>query len=207
MSYRGRLFVFEGMDSVGKTTLSQALAKSLNDQGEPADWFAFPGRKDNSLGALVLWHPHHNPVAYKLAAITPLANQVLHIAAHLDAIENVILPSLNGGRTVVLDRFWWSTIIYGPRDARSSSALLKFIEAEKDIWSGITPTALFLIKRERPLDIKLWNSRWDEMQQDYISLASNNSSNFPVCLFENRQTISESLSHIVSRIDGLSQST
>jgi dTMP kinase len=205
-SVKGRLFVFEGMDAVGKTSLSQALTQYLNENGESADWFAFPGRRANSLGALV-YDIHHNRAAYRLTTIAPLANQILHIAAHVDAIENFILPSLNAGRTVVLDRFWWSTLIYGPKDLPSRSVLAKIVKAEKDVWLGVVPATVFLIKRSKPLEMDLWNTDWEEMQRDYISLASSQSEGLKVSVIENQQTMSDSLDKIISWIKELPKSS
>ena len=49
MSKRGKLFVLEGPDGVGKSTLAYTLTEHLNARGIPCDHFAFPGREAGTL--------------------------------------------------------------------------------------------------------------------------------------------------------------
>ena len=108
MSKRGKLFVLEGPDGVGKSTLAHTLTEYLNAKGIPCDYFAFPGREAGTLGRHI-YDFHHNPIQFGVKLVNPASVQVLHIAAHLDTIERNILPTLEKGRSIVLDRFWWST--------------------------------------------------------------------------------------------------
>src|SRR5207249_4525469 len=108
----GKLIVFEGPDGSGKTTLSRLFADRARELGVPCDWFAFPGREGGTLGKHV-YEIHHNLQTVGVKAINPASLQLLHIAAHIDALEGRILPALKQGRHIVLDRFWWSTLVYG----------------------------------------------------------------------------------------------
>jgi thymidylate kinase len=38
--------------------------------------------------------------------IISASNQLLHIASHIDTIEQVIIPHIKANKNVVLDRFW-----------------------------------------------------------------------------------------------------
>src|SRR5688572_21439337 len=118
----GKLFVFEGPDGSGKTTLSMAFAKYLRNKGTDCEHFAFPGREAGTLGKLV-HELHHNSALVGVDSLTPSSLQLLHIAAHVDAIESRIVPLLKNGRSIVLDRFWWSTWVYGKINRVSNNSL------------------------------------------------------------------------------------
>ena len=108
----GQLLIFEGPDGTGKTTLSLRLVDWLTSQGHHARYISFPGSIEGSLGELV-YNLHHSRERYGLHQITPAAKQLLHVAAHIDALQTTIIPALESGEIVVMDRFWWSTVAYG----------------------------------------------------------------------------------------------
>src|SRR5688572_29956791 len=108
----GKLVVIEGPDGVGKTAIANELSLRLNHSGQPCKVIAFPGNEPGTLGKLI-YGIHHDPTQFGVEQVTPTAVQVLHVAAHLDAIERSILPILRSGQYVLLDRFWWSTWVYG----------------------------------------------------------------------------------------------
>ncbi len=112
---RGCLIVFEGPDGVGKTTLAKALVKELIRRGTRCDYFSFPGRDPGTLGRLV-YEVHHDPGKFGIHHIDPTSLQVLHIAAHLDAIRGRLLPALEEGA-----RLSW-TASGGPRSCTVSWA-------------------------------------------------------------------------------------
>ena len=133
MKEKGRLYVFEGLDGSGKTTLAHALADCLNSAGFECDYFAFPGREDGTLGKLV-YELHHNSTELGIKSIKSTSLQLLHIAAHIDAIESRILPVLNKGRYVILDRFWWSTWVHGVVGGVNQRLLQVMINLECVHW-------------------------------------------------------------------------
>src|SRR3972149_5768417 len=101
MAKFGKLFVFEGVDGSGKTTLSRAFAKHATTIGFECEWFSFPGCENGTLGKQV-YDIHHDRLGVRSATINPTSLQLLHIAAHIDAMNRRILPALKQGRLVVL---------------------------------------------------------------------------------------------------------
>ena len=108
----GRLFVFEGADGVGKSTVVEKVAEKLRKSGTDVLVLSFPGREPETLGNLV-YAIHHDTTSQGIHEVSPASLQILHIAAHVDCLERRILPALIRGKTVILDRYWWSTVAYG----------------------------------------------------------------------------------------------
>lgn len=170
MSRRGELIVLEGPDGVGKSTLAAALASGLSAAGFPCRVIAFPGREPTTLGSLV-YQLHHDPIALGICAMAPAALQTMHVAAHLDAIERVIQPVLNSGESVVLDRFWWSTWVYGLTSGLPAEWLHSLIEIERRAWNASLPMVAFLIDRPKSQRTTEDTPAWQALATAYRELA------------------------------------
>lgn len=162
---KGKLFIFEGPDGVGKTTLSRLATGLLNAAGQPTEWLSFPGREPGTLGHLI-YQVHHEPQKMGINHLTDAAKQALHIAAHLDAIESTIRPLLTAGTHVVLDRFWWSTWVYGLTSGLNEELLRALIAVEKVCWGATLPNLLLLVEAKRPRD------RADEKMPHFRALSA-----------------------------------
>ena len=198
----GQLFVFEGPDGVGKTELSEQFTALLNEKGIRAQRLSFPSREDATLGKLV-YDLHHDPQSHGVAHIKPLSMQLMHIAAHLDAIESIILPALRAGISIVLDRFWWSTKVYGLASGISSNALSQMIQIEIAAWEGFLPATIFLIRRKEPLRPESRRT-WERWRDLYADLALDEKL-APVVIVDNDRSVQEAISLLVPAIDGSSQ--
>jgi dTMP kinase len=184
--------VFEGPDGVGKTALSVALVDELTRQGTWCEHLSFPGKDLGTLGRLV-YEVHHNPEKFGIRDMNPASKQVLHIAAHLDAIEKRILPALEEGRTVVLDRFWWSTFVYGIVDGVDRATLDAMIALELKSWADAKPEVAFLVTRQSPFRVEGPDERWRELRAAYDSLGREQASHYPVETVRNEGSIYEAL--------------
>ena len=170
---RGRLIVFEGVDAAGKTTLCKELCSSLNRECRIVRHCHFPGTRQGTLGELVYRIHHSHSSEFGVPNIDPCSLQLLHIAAHVDAIESEIKPALRDGEWVVLDRFWWSTYVYGLDDGVRESQLQLMIDVEKSAWGSILPDVLFLVDSATPLrDDEIDSCAWQRKRQAYDRLAA-----------------------------------
>lgn len=170
MRQRGKLYVFEGPDGVGKTELSTRFAGALNEKGITAVRLAFPGSEKGTIGKLV-YDLHHTPQSMGVNKISSASMQIMHVAAHMDAIESKILPALRSGTAVILDRFWWSTKVYGLASGSDRKLLERMIDVELAAWGKVSPTCVFLIRREKPLrpEPALQWRKWCELyEQVYV---------------------------------------
>jgi thymidylate kinase len=187
----GSLIVFEGPDGAGKSSIASRFTEYLNQSGSPARLFSFPGKAEGTLG----WHVyqlHHNPRQFGIESLTPESLQTLHIAAHLDTIDQVLKPSLLSGTSIVLDRYWWSTWVYGREAGAVPETLDAVIKAEQLHWGSTQPSLLFLIARSDSLRSEESGPVWSRRLQLYRDLAAKPHS-FPIKEIMNNATETDSL--------------
>ena len=101
----GRFFVLDGPDGAGKTTQAARLAAFLQDRGATVSVLREPGATPagEAIRDLLL-DPETD--------IGSLSEMLLYQAARAQIIEAVVGPALEDGKTVVLDRFGYSTVAY-----------------------------------------------------------------------------------------------
>ena len=196
MHTRGKLYVFEGADGVGKSELSRLFVSQLRAAGVMCEHLAFPGHDDGTLGKHV-YELHHHPQRHGVASVSPASLQLLHVAAHVDAIESRILPTLRSGRTVVLDRFWWSTKVYGLASGVPRRTLDTMIDIELAAWGRVKPTVLYLVRRQAPLRPEP-SDHWLRCRELYDALAVKEARRYPVHCIENDGAIEVAFQHLMS---------
>ena len=194
---RGALYVFEGPDGVGKSELAERLAQVLSASSVDCELLAFPGREPGTLGSLV-YSLHHAPDRLGVQGLSATALQAMHIAAHIDAIEARILPAIKAGKSIILDRYWWSTKVYGLVGGANAEVIEQLIRAEMLSWGAVKPSVLFLIRRMQPLrdePMREWR-RWSSAYKD---LAAAERDSYPIRTIDNNGAIEEAL-HAILRI-------
>lgn len=193
--------MFEGPDGVGKSELSRRCVQHLQDQGHCCELLAFPGQEDGTLGKLV-YDIHHGPARHGVSGMSPTSLQILHIAAHVDAIDRRILPALQAGNIVVLDRFWWSTWVYGTVAGAQPPVLQAMLQLELAAWGQVRPDIVLLIRRKKPLRPEP-PKQWQAWLAEYGNLATSESSKYPVTEVANESTIQAALDKIIGVVGGL----
>ena len=201
MKQIGNLIVFEGPDGVGKSFLADRTLDHLRQQGKKCQLYSFPGKEEHSLGKLI-YQLHHEPQKYDVLTMTPISMQALHIAAHIELIESRILPALSNGIDIVLDRYWWSTIVYGLVSGVPEPQIECLINTELFFWGITHPSILFLVSRNiplRPEPAQLW-PRW---VAEYSRLAERESRHYRVEENVNDGAPEEALARVIREVDSI----
>ncbi len=102
---RGRLITIEGIDGAGKTTLATGLQRSLAERGIEVELLREPGgvRAAERVRELV-----KDPSL----TVGARAEALLYAAARAQLVEEALLPALERGRWILLDRFVDSSLAY-----------------------------------------------------------------------------------------------
>ena len=138
-------FVFDGVDGAGKSTQLERFVQWLRDQGRDVVTCKDPGSTE--LGERirsVLLGDHEIPISMR-------AEMMLFTTARTQLIEQIVKPALESGKTVVLDRYIFSTVVYQGHAGNLTP---------DDIWTvnriathGTMPDVTFIL--DVPVDIAM----------------------------------------------------
>jgi dTMP kinase len=103
---RGKLITFEGVEGAGKTTQLERAAAHLSENGVAVATAREPG------GTAVGEQVREILLSRENAAMTPLAELYLYLAARAQLVAEVVAPALAAGTFVLLDRYVHSTLAY-----------------------------------------------------------------------------------------------
>lgn len=163
---RGTLYLFEGMDGVGKATHSKQFVKDLEARGLHAMRWDFPNY-ETTTGKAILLH-----LKNKWSAREEYKSMFAPTSLGLDATDNIdalvfqalmtvnryevakeLDTLLNRGVNVVLDRYWPSGYAYGKADGLSEDWLLavhsSLPRVDKAVLLDITPEESIRRRPER----------------------------------------------------------
>jgi len=106
MTARGRFITFEGPEGSGKSTQLRLLGERLRKAGQDVLETQEPG------GTPIGIQIRHVLLDAKNRELCPTAELLLMFASRAQNVDQLILPALSAGRTVLSDRFTDSTLVY-----------------------------------------------------------------------------------------------
>ncbi len=139
MPEKGLLITFEGIDGSGKTTQAKRLAASLGSDR-----------------AFLTKEPGGTPVGQILRSILldpalvldPQAELYLFLADRAQHVKTCVLPQLETGKTVIVDRFIDATVAYQGYGLNHPAGLIKTIHHH--ILGHLLPDKTFLFDLDPP---------------------------------------------------------
>ncbi len=105
MTKRGRLITIEGIDGAGKTTLASGLLDALAERAVQAELLREPG-------GVELSERLRETVKDPGLTVGARAEALIYAAARAQLVEQAVVPRLERGTWVVLDRFVDSSLAY-----------------------------------------------------------------------------------------------
>jgi dTMP kinase len=157
----GRLITIEGLDGAGKSTLAKALAREIADRGQRVELLREPGGVDVSERIRAL-------VKDPALAVAPRAEALLYAAARAQLVQERLIPLLEQGVLVLLDRFVDSSLTYQGAGRQLGVAEIRAIN--QFATGGLVPDRTLLLV----IDPAAGRTRQDEraLEPDRLELES-----------------------------------
>jgi len=149
VSERGKLIVFEGGDGSGKTTQALRFVAYLQSS-ERTDPLHIREPGSTPLGENVrelLIAPPEAPQD----EITPETEMLLYMSCRAQLFKTVIAPGLSQGKTVVLERSFYSTYAYQGKGLGLDAALI--LQLGQWVSLGVEPSRVILL--DLPVQVSL----------------------------------------------------
>ncbi|MDI6605302.1 MAG: dTMP kinase [Thermoanaerobacteraceae bacterium] len=161
--YKGKLITFEGIDGCGKTTQINLLKEYLLIKGYNAMILREPG--GTSIGEEI-----RKILLYNKNYIYPVTEALLYAASRAQLLAEIIIPALDEGKIIIMDRFVDSSLVY--QGYARGLGIKKIMEINRIATYGIKPdlTIFFDITPENALTrrkTRKQNDRFEEENMEF----------------------------------------
>ncbi len=158
---KGRLITFEGIDGSGKSTQAALLADALRSRGISVLFLREPGgtKVGERIRDVLLDRSH--------TEMTPLAELFLYLAARAQITGEVILPALERGDVVVMDRYIDSSVAYQGGARGLGIDLIRGLNSVAA--SGLVPDRTYLVDCDPVLALSRSSSIPDRLESEGIA--------------------------------------
>jgi dTMP kinase len=147
---KGKFIVFEGIDGSGKTSLIQSIKLDLENRNIKVQNFFEPTKYANGI-----------KIREFLSGKISLTNEEqidLFLLDRKDSLTKNILPTLNSGEMILLDRYFYSMAAYQSNEKISSSEIIQRNISE----NFILPDLLIYLDIEPKLALERTSKRGNE---------------------------------------------
>ena len=158
---RGHLITFEGIDGSGKSTQAELLNRFFLENGKTSHVFREPG------GTVVGEKIRSILLDSSLTDMKPLSELFLYLAARVQITMQCIIPALDRGEIVLMDRFADSSVAY-QGFARSLGADI-VQQLNKIATCGVIPDMTFIIDCDPKNALERYSSEPDRLESEGIS--------------------------------------
>lgn len=163
MKEKGKLITFEGPDGAGKTTQVMLMAAALREKGYDVVVAREPGGTQISEAIRdILLDPAFREMA-------PLTEALLYTASRAQLVSEVLLPAIEAGSVVLLDRFVDSSLAYQGYGRGLDVRLLRRINAPALRGVGRFLTVLLDLEPEEGLRRAVQPGKRDRLEQESLS--------------------------------------
>lgn len=116
--YKGTFIAFEGIDGSGKSAQASILSQRFGKKKDIV--FTKEPWDEGVIGGFI-----RNEILSHKTSVAPVGLQYLFCADRADHLARVVEPSLKEGKTVITERYFWSSIPYGLFDVEKDSSNAK----------------------------------------------------------------------------------
>jgi len=157
---KGKLIAFEGIDTSGKSTQARRLAKRLIDAGHSVVSTGEPGGTDigNSVRSILLSRQHES--------LLPFSELLLFIVSRAQNTEEVIVPALRAGQTVVASRYRMSSVAYQGYGRGIDLELIRSLN--ETAACGLHPDVTFLIDISAEVAVQRKTTEQDRIEVESL---------------------------------------
>lgn len=153
MNKRITIVSFEGGEGSGKTTLAKRFTEYLQNKGTPTVLFRDPGNTEigDNIRKILL--------SSKSTNMSNKTELLLYLASRAQLVHESIIPAVSAGRTVVLDRYVDSTLVYQGYARGYSREHIKQLNFWVTDWGVYMPNITFLLDVDPFLGLARSNKR------------------------------------------------
>lgn len=182
-----RMFVvIEGIDLIGKTTQHEMLCKHLRDRGRDVVAYSFP-MYDSPTGEVISSHLRGRVVACDLlvgevTGVRTVPRRSAHDALVFQCLQVVdkyalvpeIMEHRRAGRTIVICRWWQSSLVYGSETVADGDWVRKTVarlpRADANILLDLDPSKARRRPGSQPDRLEDDLARQSRLRQRYLDL-------------------------------------